>query len=43
MTDKNELKEEEFIPKGAMAFFIIMIVLFAVMWFSLYFELLGRG
>jgi len=25
------------------AFFIIMIVMFAVMWFSLYFELLGRG
>jgi hypothetical protein len=43
MTEKNEFKEDEFVPKGAMAFFIIMIVMFTVMWFSLYFELLGRG
>lgn len=34
---------EEFRPRGAVAFFIIMIIMFAVMWFSLYFELLGRG
>lgn len=34
---------EDFQPKGAIAFFVIMIIMFAVMWFSLYFELLGRG
>ncbi|HKK67991.1 MAG TPA: hypothetical protein VJ946_07250 [Bacteroidales bacterium] len=43
MTEKNEFKEDEFVPKGAMVFFIIMIVMFTVMWFSLYFELLGRS
>lgn len=34
---------EDFQPKGALAFFIIMIVMFIVIWFALYFELLGRG
>lgn len=39
-TDQNT--EEEFQPKGAIAFFLILIVMYTVMWFSLYFELLGR-
>jgi len=34
---------DDFKPKGAIAFFIILIVMFAVMWFALYFELLSRG
>lgn len=41
--NEPEHEAEEFRPKGAVAFFIIMIVMFTVMWFSLYFELLGRG
>ncbi len=40
---EKEMADEEFYPKGALAFFIVMIVMFMVMWFSLYFELLGRG
>ena len=40
---EKEMEDEEFYPKGALAFFIVMIVMFLVMWFSLYFELLGRG
>lgn len=27
---------EKFVPKGAIAFFIGMILLYAVMWFSIY-------
>ena len=33
---------ESFYPKGAIAFFIGLIVLYFLMWFSLYFELLER-
>lgn len=32
----------DFSPKGAIAFFFLMIVMFTLMWFSLYFELLNR-
>jgi hypothetical protein len=35
--------EPEFYPKGAIAFFVVMIIIFALMWFSIYFEVLGRG
>jgi hypothetical protein len=35
--------EEEFKPKGAVAFFIVLMVFFLVVWFTLYFELLSRG
>lgn len=38
---KNEL--EEFKPKGAIAFFIVLMVFFTIVWFTLYFELLSRG
>jgi len=38
-----EENAEEFIPRGAIAFFVVMIVVFAIMWFSIYFEVLGRG
>ncbi len=36
-------EQEEFYPKGAIAFFVILIIVYTVMWFSLYFELLGRA
>lgn len=39
----SEKGMEDFQPKGALAFFIIMIVMFIVIWFALYFELLSRG
>ena len=39
----SEKDLEEFQPKGALAFFIILMVMFVVMWFGLYFELLSRG
>lgn len=34
---------EEFKPKGAVAFFIVLMVFFAVIWFVMYFEVLSRG
>ncbi len=34
---------EEFQPKGAVAFFIVLIVFFTIIWFLMYFELLSRG
>lgn len=41
--DKKEEHElEEFKPKGAIAFFIVLMIFFAFIWFTLYFEMLGR-
>lgn len=42
MEQKETDHEEEFKPKGAVAFFIVLIILFSLMWFGLYFEMLGR-
>lgn len=43
MKGKEPEKTEEFIPRGAIALFIIMMVMFLIMWFSIYFEVLSRG
>lgn len=32
---------EDFKPKGAIAFFVVLMILFTLMWFSIYFEVLG--
>ena len=34
---------KEFKPKGAVAFFVLLMVMFTIMWFAMYFELLSRG
>jgi len=36
-------EQEKFIPKGAMAFFILLITLCAVIWFGIYFLMLNRN
>ena len=41
--DSQNAEQEEFHPKGAIAFFVILIIMYMVMWFSLYFELIGRS
>ncbi|MFU8811512.1 MAG: hypothetical protein ACNA78_01020 [Balneolaceae bacterium] len=41
MENKDE-ELEEFTPKGAIAFFVLLMILFLVIWFALYFEMLGR-
>jgi hypothetical protein len=44
MGNQEENHEMEgFQPKGAVAFFIVMIVFFTIIWFLMYFELLSRG
>lgn len=34
---------EDFFPKGAVAFLVLMFVFYAFVWFSIYFILLTRG
>lgn len=34
--------EGGFVPRGAIAFFIALIFIYGLMWFSLYFQILGR-
>jgi hypothetical protein len=36
------VEQQKFVPKGAMASFIGMIVLYVVIWFSVYFVMIGR-
>jgi uncharacterized membrane protein len=39
--EQNQL-EEKFIPKGAMVFFLLLVVLCLVIWFGIYFLMLSR-
>lgn len=41
--EKKDKELEGFSPRGAVAFFIIMIAVYVVMWFTLYVDLIGRG
>lgn len=41
--DDQNIDHEEFQPKGAIAFFVVLMIVYTLMWFSLYFELLGRS
>lgn len=41
--ESSEQEVEEFKPKGAVAFFIVLMIFFFVVWFTLYFQLLGRA
>ncbi|REL38795.1 cytochrome c oxidase subunit 2A [Rhodohalobacter sp. SW132] len=43
MVNEDETTEEEFKPKGATAFFIVLMILFLVIYFAMYFEMLSRG
>ncbi|GIV55023.1 MAG: hypothetical protein KatS3mg039_1541 [Candidatus Kapaibacterium sp.] len=38
----NQVLEERFVPKGAIAFFAALVVFYAMLWFTMYAELLGR-
>lgn len=42
MEEGKDFESEPFYPKGAIAFFIVMIVVFMLMWFSIYFDVVGR-
>ncbi|KXK51784.1 MAG: hypothetical protein IPM61_02210 [Chlorobi bacterium] len=34
--------EEKFVPKGAITFFLLLLVAYTLMWFSIYFDMLSR-
>lgn len=36
------MEQKDFKPRGAVAFFIVMLLLYGVMWASVYFQVLGR-
>jgi hypothetical protein len=38
-----EFNEEKFKPKGAMAFFAVLIILCVVIWYGIYFLMLSRN
>ncbi len=43
MGKHDEVHEaDDFQPKGAVAFFVVMIVFYTIIWFLMYFELLSR-
>lgn len=42
MEEREDFESEPFYPKGAIAFFVVMIVVFMLMWFSIYFDVVGR-
>jgi len=39
---ENPEEEKPFVPKGAMTFFVLMILLFLVLWFVVYFVSITR-
>ena len=39
----EEFDGEKFVPKGAMAFFGLLVLFITVSWFIMYFDLLRRG
>jgi len=38
----EEQHEEEFVPRGAMAFMVLMILAYGAIWFFFYFLMVGR-
>jgi len=36
-------EKEQFFPKGAVAFLVLMLAFYALVWFSVYLTLLKRG
>ena len=40
--DDHQWDEKSFVPKGAIAFFILLILLLTAMWFFIYFVMISR-
>jgi hypothetical protein len=40
-SDQNT--EEEFKPRGAMAFFVVLLLFFIIVYFTIYFQMLSWG
>lgn len=43
MDEQSLQQSEEFVPKGAITFFLLLLLLYLLMWGSVYFELIERG
>ncbi len=39
----NDIPEEEFKPTGAIAFFVLLVILGLIIWFGIYFLMLTRN
>lgn len=39
----TDVNEEKFIPKGAMAFLVALVMLSAIIWYGIYFLMLSRN
>lgn len=40
--ENKEFDEKSFKPKGAMAFFVLMIISYIFLWFTVYFVMISR-
>jgi len=40
--EDNKTSEEKFVPKGAIAFFILFVLLGATIWYGMFFLMLSR-
>jgi hypothetical protein len=38
-----DINDEKFIPKGAMAFFVLLVLLCTIIWYGIYFLMLSRN
>lgn len=39
----SNMEPDKFVPRGAIAFFFILLALAAIIWFSIYFLMLSRA
>jgi hypothetical protein len=39
----SDINSEKFIPKGAMAFFVLLVLLCIIIWYGIYFLMLSRN
>lgn len=43
LTQASNFTDEQFVPRGAMLFFVLLILLGVVIWFTAYFMMLNRN
>jgi hypothetical protein len=42
-TQREDRSDERFVPRGAIAFMVFMVVAYGLIWFLFYFLMLGRS
>lgn len=43
MADQNDASTEKFVPVGAIAFFIALMILTAIIWYGIYFLMISQS